>query len=465
MAEKNAMAISRDVRLLYTKGEEAINRQNYDYALDLLCQALVKEPGFIDCRRALRKAQQRKADTTKTGFFKKVFNSAGSSPLIAKAQIALRTHPPDALAAAEQILNSDPTNAGAHRVIYEAAKGLEFPQTALMSLEMIFVANPKDRDIAIGYATALADDGRVAQGEKILSDLSKQLPYDPELLQALKNITARRTMSEGGYDNLADGSGSYRDILKNEEEAKALEQENRVQKSEDNTERLIREYEGRLKTEPGNMKPVRQLAELYTVRKRFDDALKMYERLKASETGNDPGLDKAIGELQVKRLEHAADQLDKTAPDYSDRLAQVNLDKTAMQLAECQRRVEKFPTDLAMRFELGVLYFQAGKIGEAIKEFQKAQNNPHKRISALNHLAQCFAKRKIYDLAADTLNDAIKEKLTFDEEKKELLYNLGVVLETMGKRGEAIEQFKQIYKVDSDYRDVSAKMDAFYASE
>jgi len=459
------MTIPRDVRLLYTKGEEAVTRQNYDYAIDLLNQALVKEPSFFDCRRALRKAQQRKADTTKTGFFKKVFSTTTSSPLIAKAQIALRTNPADALSAAEQILNNDPTNSGAHKIIVEAAKTLELPQTKLMSLEVLFLNNPRDRDVAIDYANALAEDGRVALGEKVLAELAKQLPYDPELLQALKNITARRTMSEGGYDDLADGKGSYRDILKNEEEAKTLEQENRAQKSEDNTERLIREYESRLKTEPGNLKPVRQLAELYTQRKRFDDALKMYERLKAAETGNDPALDKAIADLQVKRLDQAAEQLDQTAPDYEERKAQINADKQALQLADCQRRVEKFPTDLAMRFELGVLYFQAGKIGEAIQEFQKAQNNPHKRVPAMGYLAQCFAKRKMNDLAAKTLQNAIKEKQVFDDEKKDLIYQLGCVLETMGKREEAIEQFKLIYETDIGYRDVGKKVDDYYAGQ
>lgn len=465
MAEKNAMTISRDVRLLYTKGEEAVTRQNYDYAIDLLCQALVKEPSFVDCRRALRKAQQRKADTTKTGFFKKVFSSAGSQPLIAKAQIALRSNPADALATAEQILNGDPTNSAAHKIIVEAAKTLELRQTALISLEVLFMNSPHDRDVAIDYANALAEDGRVALGEKVLAELAKQLPYDPELLQALKNITARRTMSEGGYDDLADGKGSYRDILKNEEEAKTLEQENRAQKSEDNTERLIREYESRLKTEPGNLKPVRQLAELYTLRKRFAEALQMYQRLQAADTGKDPALDKAIADLQARRLDYAAEQLDPTAPDYEDRKAQLTAEKQALQLADCQRRVEKFPTDLAMRFELGVLYFSAGKIGEAIQEFQKAQNNPHKRLAAMGYLAQCFAKRKMNDLAAKTLQNAIKEKLVFDDEKKDLIYNLGCVLETMGKKEEAIEQFKLIYETDIGYRDVAKKVDDYYAGQ
>ena len=145
--------------------------------------------------------------------------------------------------------------------------------------------------------------------------------------------------------------------------------------------------------------------------------------------------------------------------------AALNAEKLAFQVSECQKRVEKFSTDLAIRFEMGVLYFQAGRIPEATKEFQRAQGNPHKRIAALNYLAQCFARRKIFDLAASTLQDAIKEKPVFDDEKKELIYNLGSVLETMGKKEDAIEQFKLIYKVDISYRDVEAKMEAYLSGQ
>jgi hypothetical protein len=33
----------------------------------------------------------------------------------------------------------------------------------------------------------------------------------------------------------------------------------------------------------------------------------------------------------------------------------------------------------------------------------------------------------------------------------------------MGKKEEAVEQFKQIYEMDIGYKDVAAKVDAFYA--
>jgi hypothetical protein len=37
------------------------------------------------------------------------------------------------------------------------------------------------------------------------------------LSQALKNLSARKTLDEGGYGALEGGGGSYRDILKNKE--------------------------------------------------------------------------------------------------------------------------------------------------------------------------------------------------------------------------------------------------------
>jgi tetratricopeptide (TPR) repeat protein len=120
---------------------------------------------------------------------------------------------------------------------------------------------------------------------------------------------------------------------------------------------------------------------------------------------------------------------------------------------------------MQIRFDLGVLYFKAGKLSEAIQEFQKAQNNPHRRIQAMSYLGQCFARRGMNDLAARTFQNAIREKVVFDDEKKDLIYSLGCMLEKMGKKEEAIEQFKLLYETDIGYRDVAAKVDAYYAGK
>jgi tetratricopeptide (TPR) repeat protein len=462
MAEKSLNELPRELRGLFTKGSDALQRDNFDYAIDLFNQVLAREPAQFEVRKALRLAQVKKAGAG-SGFLKKMLSTASSQPLVAKAHMALSKNPAEALAIAEQILNTDPNNSGAHKIVVEAASALELPRTAVMSLEVLVRNSPKDVEVAIKFAHALADVGQAGRAEKLLADLYRAFPTNNDLAQALKDLSARTTLDEGGYEALADGTGSYRDILKDKDQAISLEQQNRQVKTEDVSERLINEYEARLKTEPNNLKLIRSLAELYTQKKQFDKALAYYDQIKASDVGADASLDRSIAETTVRKLDHEMAQLDTSAPEHPEKVARLEAEKQAYQLAECQKRAERFPTDLQIRFELGQLYFKAGKVGEAIQEFQKAQGNPHRRIAALNYLAQCFAKRRMFELATRTLQNALKEKLVFDDEKKELIYNLGCVLETMDKKDEAIKQFELIYEVDIGYRDVAAKVDAFYA--
>lgn len=465
MPEIELSGLSPDLRQRHTKGVEALLRENFDYAIEMFQQVLRGAPGCVECRRQLREAQAGGAGA-KTGLFKKMLSGASSAPLVAKGKIALRTDPAEALSVAEHILTGDPQSSAGHRLAAEAALALGFPRTAVLSLEVLARNHPRDKAAVIQFGAVLADIGENQRAERALVELQRVLPNDTEVSQALKNITARRTISEGGYEKLAGGGGTFRDALRNKAEAAQLEQEQRAVKAGDVVERLIREYETRLAgPDAGDARLLRSLAGLYTQKHRFDDAHRAYAQLKAGETGADPALDKAITELRARELDHRIAQLDPTSEDFAVRQAGLQADKQAMQLDECRRRVEKYPTDLGLRFELGELLFHAGKLGEAIAELQKAQNHPHRRIAAMNLLAQCFARRKMNDLAARTLQGALKEKLVFDEEKKDLIYQLGCVLEAMGRPEEAIEQLKLIYETDIGYRDVAAKVDAYYARQ
>src|SRR6266404_89850 len=158
MAEKSLNDLPRDLRVLFTRGADALQRDNFDYAIDLFNQVLTREPALYECRRALRTAQLRRAGSGR-GFFKKVLSSASSSPLVARGEIALRKDPTEALSIAEQILNNDPNNSAAHRLVVRAAGALEMPHTAAFSLEILFRNSPKDKGVAIQLGNALAQIG------------------------------------------------------------------------------------------------------------------------------------------------------------------------------------------------------------------------------------------------------------------------------------------------------------------
>jgi tetratricopeptide (TPR) repeat protein len=462
MPEKSMNEVPRDLRELYQKGATALQRQNFDYALAIFQQVLQREPGFFDCRQALR-ATQYKKNGNSGGFFKKMIGGASSSPLIAKGQLSLRNNPLDALQTAEQILNSDPANTAAHKLLAEAALGADLPRTAGLSLEILLKNNPRDYELSMLYGQALARSGQIAKAENVYDELRRLFPHKSEVADALKDLSARNTMQEGGYDKVADGNASYRDLLRNKQEAEALEQEKREVKSEDVASRLIRDAEQKLAAEPNNLKLLRSIAELYAQKKDYDKALEYAERIRAGDGGTDAAVDRFIADLTMKRFDLRLSLLNPNAPEYAQQTAQIEAEKTEFKLKECKARAEKYPTDLVIRFELGELYLQSGKLSEAIQEFQKAQANPNKRLQCISYLAQCFAARGMNDLAARRLQEALKEKPVFDDEKKDLVYQLGCVLEKMGKKEEAIEQFKQIYELDIGYKDVAAKVDSYYS--
>lgn len=460
MPEKTLSEIPRPLRELYEKGNAAFQRENWDYAIAIFNQILQKEPAFYDCREALRACQFKKAEKA-TGFFKRFLGSAGNSPLLAKGQIVLRSNPVDALQIAEQILNTDPASTSAHKLLAEAALAANLPRTAVLSLEIARKQSPHDKDIALRLGEALVEAGQVAKAEHVYHELERAYPHDQAILQALKNATAKRTMVEGGYEALSTGEGSYRDILKDKAESASLELEHREVKSAEVAAELIEQHKATLAKDPANIKLLRSIAELCVKTNDLDAALEYYSRALQAGPG-DSALEATIAEVTAKKFDEALAQLDPTSADYAEARAKIGAEKLASQIAAAKQQVERYPTDLQRRFELGQLYFQTGNLKDAIQEFQRAQANQHLRVSAMNFLGQCFERRGMNDLAVRTFQNAIKEKAVLDDEKKELIYLLGSVFEKMGKKEEAIEQFKHIYEVDIGYRDVAAKVDTYY---
>src|SRR5580658_8482641 len=302
MAEKTISQIPRAVREQYQKGMTAFERKNFDYAIAIFNQVLAQEPGFFDCRQALRVSQHKKSGGSST-FFKKMLSGAGSSPLLAKAQ--MQKDPLETIKTVEQVLNTDPNSTAAHKLLAESALAADLPKTAVLSLEIVVKNSPKDEDAQKSLARAYSAAGEGEKAEQVMSELMRQHPGDLRLADELKDISARKTLAEGGYEALSSGSGSYRDILKDKSKAEALEQESRQVKSEDVAQRQIAKLEAELVQQPNDMKKLRTVAELYVQQKNYDRALETYNRIIEKEGAADSSLQKAIAETTIKKHEAA----------------------------------------------------------------------------------------------------------------------------------------------------------------
>ena len=124
--------------------------------------------------------------------------------------------------------------------------------------------------------------------------------------------------------------------------------------------------------------------------------------------------------------------------------------------------VKRYPNDLQFRYELGYQYYLRKQYNEAIEEFQLAQRNPQRRTRALYYLALCFREKGQPDIAFEQLQKAAAELTLMDETKKDVVYEMGLLADQMGRKDEAIGYFKEIYSVDIKYRDISQRIEAAY---
>jgi tetratricopeptide (TPR) repeat protein len=459
MPEKTLDTISRNARELFQKALSAIERSNFDYAIEMLQQTLTLEPNFLQARKNLRAIQMKRAESL--GSIKRAMASAKCQPLFLKARTVIGKNPAEAMTLAEQALTEDPKNSQALQLLAEAAETAGHMETTAQTLEHLSKLAPNDTKVAHWLAKTYTTLTRHDLARGIYERILQQNPNDFEAQRGLKNATAQGAMQGGGWE---DQGSDFRSKLKDEKEAVALEQASRVVKAEDMIENLIQESLAKLKADPTSPVIRRELGKLYGQKGDYDESLKHLEELFNSEAGADPTLEKEINEVRQKRvfdkIEVKRKQLHATPSDTTlqSELAALEQEFDQLQLKDAISIVEKYPNDLMYRYDLGVLYMKTGDIQNAIEQFQKSIGQPQRRVASLNYLGQCFQQLDLHDLAIDQYAKAIEELPLMDGLKKEITYNLAAAYEAIGDMDKALTEYKKIAAIDFGFRDVRAKI-------
>ncbi len=297
--------------------------------------------------------------------------------------------------------------------------------------------------------------------EAILScRLAKELtPDDPHLEEILDDMSARYTIHKGKYDQEGDFTQSIKDLDKQKE---LMQKDAMVQE----TSYLDRQIE-RARTEyldtpaqPGKVNG-------------YVDALLKYED-DAHETQAIEVLTKAhtdigayqfkmrIGDIRIRQLirryREILEKGDKAAA------AEAARQQLTFELEEYAERAVNYPTDMAIKYELGRRQFLAGNYDDAIGSLQQAQRDPRRQVLALTYMGQAFAKKDWHKEAAETFARALELELP-EERAKTLRYYLGDVLEKMDNIQEALDQFSQVAQMDFNYRDVRDRVEKLRSQE
>lgn len=462
MPEVTLNEVPRKLRELVDKASAAMERGNTDYAVEMLLNVLDTEPRLFEARKLLRTAQVARFVAGGGGAARHLIATLTGLGRMISASALLKAKPLKALQIAERLMNKDPLNRPFVKLVAQAAIAAELPQTAMHALEIAREAYPNDVELLFQLGTLYKDNGITDKARETFEALYRLRPNDPRIIKALKDAQAMDSMHRGRWVEVG-AKGDYRKVLRDQEEALRLEQAAKAVKTTSDIENLIADQLQKIEREPANVNYRRALADLYARAERYDEALKALEEADRISGGGDPQIDRAISQIRVHQYDAAIQQA-HAAGDQA-RAAALESEKKEYIFTNAQERVKRYPNDLQFKYDLGVLLFERGMFTEAIQQFQQSQRNPQRRIRSLYYLARCFEEKGQLDIAAEQLEKAASELSVLDNTKKDILYELGIVYERMGRADKAVELFKEIYAVDIAYRDVAQLIERDYKAQ
>jgi tetratricopeptide (TPR) repeat protein len=464
MAVKSEKDLPESHRAMWLKAMSAMELRNYGYAIQLLQVVLKSYPEFLLARQLARKAAVAKS-AGKKGILGGI-SSASFSTM--KVQSLVKKDPVAAMDAVEKILESEPHNPQANQLLKEAALGAKMPEVAVFALETIIQGNPKDTKTMHELAKLYLTCGEPTKAVDVYGKILDVTPNDLAAVKGGKDAAAAASMQRGGWEK---EETTYRDLIRDKEQAVSLEQQGRVHRSEDMIDNLLAELYAKYEQDPQNVDHARKMAELYEQKEDLDSAVSWYKYAADISGGADVALVRKVSDIRLKQFDVSIagyEQYIAANPDaeetkqYIEQLEGIKKDRASLLIDEAKKRVDRNPTDLQLRFELGEILVNLGNYKDAIAELQKARQNPNVRLRAMNLLGKCYTERNMYDLAASTLAGAASELSQMDNIKKDIVYNLGLVYEKMGQKEKSIECMKQIYEIDYGYRDVAERVESSY---
>lgn len=453
--KKELKDVSSGVRSVYQKAQDVLQKNSLDYGIELLKDIVKREPGFLDARAALRDAEKRKTATM--GAFAKFMASLKVSKYTMKAKSSMGKKPLEAMAAAEDalaiIFNSNGLN-----LLADAAEAEGALFIAIDALNDVLELEPKNENNLKKLANLYEEAGDGRNVLKIRQMLSNMRPDDLEAQAAVRAAAALATMEQGKWNE----EGSFQDKLKSKDESINLQKDEKIVRAADDVNEMIIRLEKSVAEGDTSIDLRRKLADLYQRAERHVDAINAFNWIVEKLGTLDPNIDKAIeksniaiGVMNVKHLTETG------AP--ADQIAAAKKEIVDYRLSRAEDRVNTYPNDLQMRFDLAVLYWELKMVDKALEQFQVAQRNPQRRLSAITYLGRCFQAKGQYDMAVEQFNKAIGEMLVMDKEKMTALYFLGITYESLKDEAKAMDCFKQIYSANINFMDVAKRLDAFYA--
>ena len=439
-----------DLSKYLEQAADAVKRRNYAMACKIYGQVLSIQPDFGEARTGLRRALFQKAAHKPPSKLTAVL-FGGVNLLIGAVQRAVGAHA-GAAKSFERYLAYDPAAEGPNLKLGDSLERAGFAKSALAVYAAYAELQPRCLDACRAAGSLFYEQGKLQEALAMYEQALKVDPRDQESLKARKNLAAEGALHSTGIEK----AESSRDLIKDKQQQKQLERQERLQLSAEEVDEELEQVESQLQERPGDVALLRRAARLREMAKDLRGALDLIEQL-LQKSPDDGELLELASDLRIRLQEQMVQKAVKRGDEAAADRARQQLGK--LRVGEARRRVERNPSDLGARYDLGAGLLEAGETDDAIAELQQAVKDPRKKTDAMFLLGKAFQQKGLFDLALGQYEKAL-QAAGGGARQKEALYEMGAICEAQGQRDDALRHFTKILEQDIGFRDVAQKVEA-----
>ncbi len=344
------------------------------------------------------------------------------------------------------MLKLNPWHVGTLTQMAAACEELHLDDCQLAYLKSALDANPKDPDVNRLCGRALARMGQFDQAISCWHRVEQAKPGDEESQRAIADLAVEKTITRGGYDD----AETSQQVMAN----KLGEQEGVLQLTPE------QQLEAAIKKNPGDITNYIELAELHGRVDHFDKAEAVLTRaLDAS--GGDLGIRERLEDTQLRRSRAQLAVAERRAENEGTKEAADLAKKMRHELNRIETdvyrsRADRYPTNLKLKYELGLRLKRGGQFSEAIQCFQLARADSKLAADVYLELGECFYHIKQYKLSLGSYGTAVEAISERDVEKRKLaLYRCGTLAYLMKDLDLAEKHLTDVASLDFGYKDVA----------
>lgn len=465
-------------RKFFEHAKKSAETRNYEYAVKLYCDGLALWPDATEeGLKPLRVvATARRLEGGKgAGFMASRKLPTGGKDVLQSLNNAMRLYgmDPSNVGHMEQILELA-ARAGCDRVVHWIAPVLAdgFNSTKKLAAKDYQEACAS-MDAGAELAMRGSDDQiamEILNAAIVVSQIWNQhYPDSTDAPRARSHATGKLTILKGKFDK----QGGFVESLKDREAQRDLHDRDRSVHTVDRNAQLVERAKAEWEKNRGVPAKLLGLVDLM-IRIENDETEDQAIALLDGEfkaTDNYVFKVKADDVRMRKMNRRRRDLTDKAkaAPDDAaarDALAAHVASQTEAEIEIFQDRLQHYPTEARIRYQLASRFFAARRFDDAIPLFQQAQADGRYRAESRLLIGRCFFEKGFFDQAIPTFRAAKSElESNTNQTALELNYWLGRSLEKANQPGDARKVYGDLIQLDYNYRDARQRMEKLAAAQ